>query len=64
VNEEKTIVILKLYEPACQLAPFCPEANENYVKIVFNHNLSRIFSFYWWKLWKKHWGTDFRVYQL
>lgn len=35
VNEEKTILILKLTEPAYLLAPFCPEANESYVKIVF-----------------------------
>ena len=35
VNEEKTILILKLYDPAYQLAPFCPEASENYIKIVF-----------------------------
>ena len=42
MNEEKTIVILKLFEPAYQLAPFCPEANENYVKIVFNNSLSGI----------------------
>uniref|UniRef100_A0A7M5UJ09 Synaptonemal complex protein 2 Spt16M-like domain-containing protein n=3 Tax=Clytia hemisphaerica TaxID=252671 RepID=A0A7M5UJ09_9CNID len=40
VNEEKTIVILKLFEPAYQLAPFCPEANENYVKITFPRKLN------------------------
>ena len=40
MNQEKTIVILKLFEPACQLAPFCPEAPENYVKITFPHSLN------------------------
>ena len=40
VNQEKTIVILKLFEPASQLAPFCPEAPENYIKITFPHSLN------------------------
>ena len=40
MNQEKTIVILKLFEPASQLAPFCPEAPENYIKITFPHSLN------------------------
>ncbi|XP_057309364.1 uncharacterized protein LOC130647506 isoform X2 [Hydractinia symbiolongicarpus] len=36
VTDEKTILLLKLHEPACNLAPFCPDAPEHYVKIIFD----------------------------
>jgi len=32
---DKTILILKLYEPSCTLVPFAPQASETYVKINF-----------------------------
>ena len=43
-------MILKLYEAAYTLAPFAPEATENYVKILFNkqckcYSQTLVFSF-------------------
>ena len=44
VTAEKTILILKLFEPAYTLAPFAPEAYENYVKVIFTKQCKLYFT--------------------